>query len=222
MYNSMWICEWCRPQLRNGKFKILKKNFSRFQVGCAQICARALTLSSGILEPISFYGHDSTAFLWRKDFLTTFFNRTRKMINSLLSVPKHIDLSSVLWELDMESNNVESEEKRLAEMVISSTEVDDEALIEEGETDREPLILGVDRDNDRIAYLSNDQNISYRRLISMAIKTYKKYGVKVGFCGQQPSDSIDFCNFLINEGIDSISVIPDSAIKIISNIGYTT
>ena len=55
----------------------------------------------------------------------------------------------------------------------------------------------------------------------MAIKTYKKHGVKVGFCGQQPSDSIDFCNFIINEGIDSISVTPDSAIKIISNIGYT-
>ena len=50
-------------------------------------------------------------------------------------------------------------------------------------------------------------------MISQAIKTYKKNGVKVGFCGQQPSDSIEFCNFLINEGIDSISVTPDSCIK---------
>lgn len=56
-------------------------------------------------------------------------------------------------------------------------------------------------------------------MISMAIKTYKEHGVKVGFCGQQPSDSIEFCNFLIEEGIDSISVTPDSAIKTISNIG---
>jgi pyruvate,water dikinase len=52
----------------------------------------------------------------------------------------------------------------------------------------------------------------------MAIKTYKEQGVKVGFCGQQPSDSIDFCKFLIDEKIDSISVTPDSALKTINNL----
>ena len=81
------------------------------------------------------------------------------------------------------------------------------------------LTLGVDIDCEKITYLTNDENLSYRRMISMAIKTYKEHGVKVGFCGQQPSDSIEFCNFLINEGIDSISVTPDSALKTISNIG---
>jgi pyruvate,water dikinase len=55
-------------------------------------------------------------------------------------------------------------------------------------------------------------------MISMAIKSYKEYGVKVGFCGQQPSDSIEFCNFLITEGIDSISVTPDSALNTIYNL----
>jgi len=53
----------------------------------------------------------------------------------------------------------------------------------------------------------------------MAIKTYKEHGVKVGFCGQQPSDSIEFCKFLINENIDTISVTPDSALKTIQNLG---
>ena len=53
----------------------------------------------------------------------------------------------------------------------------------------------------------------------MAVKTYKANGVKVGFCGQQPSDSIEFCKFLIETGIDSISVTPDSALKTISNLG---
>jgi len=43
--------------------------------------------------------------------------------------------------------------------------------------------------------------------------------VKVGFCGQQPSDSIEFCKFLIGENIDSISVTPDSALKTIENLG---
>lgn len=87
-----------------------------------------------------------------------------------------------------------------------------------GGNDLLQLTLGVDRDSDMITHLSDHTNISYRRLISQAIKTYKNYGVKVGFCGQQPSDSLEFCNFLIKEGIDSISVIPDSVLNIYNNI----
>ena len=88
-----------------------------------------------------------------------------------------------------------------------------------GGNDLLQLTLGVDRDSELITYLSNDENLSYRRMIQMAIKTYKKNGVKVGFCGQQPSDSLEFCQFLINEGIDSISVTPDSALKTLMNLG---
>lgn len=88
-----------------------------------------------------------------------------------------------------------------------------------GGNDLLQLTLGVDRDSDKITYLSNDENLSYRRMISMAIKTYKEHCIKVGFCGQQPSDSIEFCKFLINEDIDSISVTPDSALKTIKNLG---
>jgi len=88
-----------------------------------------------------------------------------------------------------------------------------------GGNDLLQLTIGVDRDSEKIAYLSNDQNVSYRRMIRMAIKTYKEHGVKVGFCGQQPSDSIEFCKFLIEENIDTISVTPDSALKTIQNLG---
>lgn len=87
-----------------------------------------------------------------------------------------------------------------------------------GGNDLLQLTIGVDRDSDMISHLSNDENLSYRRMISHAIKTYKANNVKVGFCGQQPSDSLEFCNFLINEGIDSISVTPDSAVKTLTNI----
>ena len=83
-----------------------------------------------------------------------------------------------------------------------------------GGNDLLQLTLGIDRDSDMITHLSNHRNVSYRRMISQAIKTYKKYNVKVGFCGQQPSDSIEFAQFLVNEGIDSISVVPDSVLKI--------
>ena len=82
-----------------------------------------------------------------------------------------------------------------------------------GGNDLLQLTLGIDRDSEKIAKLSDHTNISYRRLISSAIKTYRNNNIKVGFCGQQPSDSIEFCNFLIEEGINSISVTPDSALK---------
>ena len=87
-----------------------------------------------------------------------------------------------------------------------------------GGNDLLQLTLGVDRDSQKITHLSDHQNVSYRRLISQAIKTYKEHGVKVGFCGQQPSDSVEFCQFLIDEGIDSISVTPDSVLKTINNL----
>ena len=82
-----------------------------------------------------------------------------------------------------------------------------------GGNDLLQLTLGIDRDSEKITYLSKHTNISYRRLIKQAIETYKAHGVKVGFCGQQPSDSNEFCDFLIESGIDSISITPDSAIK---------
>jgi pyruvate,water dikinase len=87
-----------------------------------------------------------------------------------------------------------------------------------GGNDLLQLTLGVDRDSEKITHLSDHENVSYRRMISQAIKTYKSNGVKVGFCGQQPSDSIEFCEFLINEGIDSISVTPDSILNTINNL----
>ena len=88
-----------------------------------------------------------------------------------------------------------------------------------GGNDLLQLTIGVDRDSEKICYLSNDKNVSYRRMIEMAIKTYKEHGVKVGFCGQQPSDSLEFCKFLIDADIDTISVTPDSALKTIQNLG---
>jgi pyruvate,water dikinase len=90
-----------------------------------------------------------------------------------------------------------------------------------GGNDLLQLTIGVDRDSERITHLSDYDNISYKRMICMAIDTYKEKGIKVGFCGQQPSDSISFCKFLIDSNIDSISVTPDSAISAIKNLNKT-
>ncbi|MFZ6009142.1 MAG: putative PEP-binding protein, partial [Bacteroidota bacterium] len=53
------------------------------------------------------------------------------------------------------------------------------------------------------------------------IKTAKSNGVKVGICGQGPSDFPDFAEFLVKEGIDSISVTPDSVLKTIKTLALT-
>jgi pyruvate, water dikinase len=87
-----------------------------------------------------------------------------------------------------------------------------------GGNDLLQLTLGIDRDSQMLTGIANDTNVSYRRMISQAIKTYKGYGKKVGFCGQQPSDSVEFAQFLMKEGIDSISVTPDSVLNLLSNI----
>ena len=87
-----------------------------------------------------------------------------------------------------------------------------------GGNDLLQLTLGIDRDSDMVAKLSQHTNISYRRMVSDAISKYKKLGVKVGFCGQQPSDSPEFARFLVDSGIDTISVTADSALTTFLNL----
>jgi pyruvate, water dikinase len=82
-----------------------------------------------------------------------------------------------------------------------------------GSNDLTQLTLGLDRDSALVAELYDERNEAVKRLISELIRTAKKYGVKVGICGQGPSDFPDFAAFLVQEGIDSISVTPDSVLK---------
>lgn len=86
-----------------------------------------------------------------------------------------------------------------------------------GGNDLMQLTLGVDRDSEYVAYLNDDKNISFRRMIQMTIESYHKYGKKVGFCGQQPSNSKEFYDFLIKEGIDTISVTPDTILSLLTD-----
>jgi pyruvate,water dikinase len=79
-----------------------------------------------------------------------------------------------------------------------------------GGNDLMQLTLGVDRDSEHVAYLNDDKNLSFRRMIQMTIETYHKHGKKVGFCGQQPSNSREFYEFLIKNNIDTISITPDT------------
>lgn len=87
-----------------------------------------------------------------------------------------------------------------------------------GSNDLTQLTLGLDRDSSLVAHLYDERNDAVKYMISSLIKTAKKHKVKVGICGQGPSDFPDFAAFLVEQGIDSISVTPDSVIKTIRAI----
>jgi len=83
-----------------------------------------------------------------------------------------------------------------------------------GGNDLLQLTLGIDRDSEKLQTMTDDTNVSYRRMIVKAVQDYGSHHVKVGFCGQQPSNSKEFCKFLMDIGIDSISLTPDSLLSV--------
>jgi pyruvate,water dikinase len=87
-----------------------------------------------------------------------------------------------------------------------------------GSNDLTQLTLGLDRDSKDIAHIGNERSPAVRKLISMLIKEAHARGLKVGICGQGPSDFPDFGEFLVKEGIDSVSLNPDTVIKATLNI----
>ena len=87
-----------------------------------------------------------------------------------------------------------------------------------GSNDLTQLTLGLDRDSSLVAHLYDERNPAVKQMIAKLIESAKRNGVKVGICGQGPSDFPDFAQFLIEQGIDSISQTPDSVIKTIKAI----
>ncbi|MFS8801229.1 phosphoenolpyruvate synthase [Synechococcus sp. R60.2] len=82
-----------------------------------------------------------------------------------------------------------------------------------GSNDLTQLTLGLDRDSALVAHLFDERNEAVRRMIAQVIQTVKSHGRKIGICGQAPSDYPDFARFLVQAGIDSISLNPDSLLK---------
>jgi len=82
-----------------------------------------------------------------------------------------------------------------------------------GTNDLTQLTLGVDRDSHIVAHVYDENNEAVKELIRQTIKVGKDKGIKVGLCGQAPSDSPEFAEFLVREGIDSMSLAPDTIVK---------
>lgn len=82
-----------------------------------------------------------------------------------------------------------------------------------GSNDMTQLTLGLDRDSGVVSALFDERNDAVKVLLSMAIQAAKRNGKYVGICGQGPSDHEDFAQWLMEEGIDSLSLNPDTVIK---------
>lgn len=82
-----------------------------------------------------------------------------------------------------------------------------------GSNDLTQLTLGVDRDSSLVSHIYNENDQAIKTLIKQIIRVAKKNKVKIGICGQAPSDFPDFAKFLVTCEIDSISLNPDTVIK---------
>lgn len=87
-----------------------------------------------------------------------------------------------------------------------------------GSNDLTQLVLGLDRDSAQVAHLYDERNAAVKKMISMLVDAVEGKKVKVGICGQGPSDFPDFAQFLAEAGIDTISVTPDSFAKTVNAV----
>jgi pyruvate,water dikinase len=89
-----------------------------------------------------------------------------------------------------------------------------------GSNDLTQLTLGVDRDSGDLAALFDERDPAVTWMIAEAIRKAHAAGIKIGICGQGPSDHADFAEFLVSQGIDSISLNPDSVLRTIPRIAH--
>jgi len=82
-----------------------------------------------------------------------------------------------------------------------------------GSNDLTQLTLGIDRDNAKIAYIGNEKDAAIKEMVSQVIQACRKRKKYCGICGQAPSDYPEFAEFLVEQGIESMSLNPDTVIK---------
>ncbi len=88
-----------------------------------------------------------------------------------------------------------------------------------GSNDLTQLTLGLDRDSGIVTHIANENNGAVKKLVAQIIHKCKEKGKYIGICGQAPSDYPEFAKFLVDEGIESMSLNPDTVIKIIMALG---
>jgi pyruvate,water dikinase len=145
------------------------------------------------------------------------------LTNLQIMIPfvRTLDEAKKVIEL-LEENGLKRGENQLK--VIMMCEIPSNALLAEdflqyfdgmsiGSNDLTQLTLGLDRDSGVIAHLFNERDPAVKALISMAIKACKAQEKYIGICGQGPSDYPDLAKWLMQQGIDSVSLNPDSVVE---------
>ncbi|MFA5317930.1 MAG: phosphoenolpyruvate synthase [Patescibacteria group bacterium] len=87
-----------------------------------------------------------------------------------------------------------------------------------GTNDLTQMVLGTDRNSERVSHTYDERNAAVKNFVAYAISSAKKTGTKIGICGQAPSDYPEFAEFLVERGIDSISLNPDTVINTTAKI----
>ena len=82
-----------------------------------------------------------------------------------------------------------------------------------GSNDLTQLTVGIDRDNEELKHIADERNAAVKRLVETVVKKAKERGKYIGICGQAPSDYPEFAKFLVDLGIESISLNPDTVVK---------
>ncbi len=90
-----------------------------------------------------------------------------------------------------------------------------------GSNDLTQLLLGVDRDSDILAKLFDERNEAVTRSIASVIADAHACGIKIGICGEAPSNDPEFAAFLVKQGIDSMSLSPDSFVRTLHSVAAT-
>jgi pyruvate,water dikinase len=82
-----------------------------------------------------------------------------------------------------------------------------------GSNDLTQLTLGLDRDSEMVAHLFDERDGAVEKMVTIAIEAAQRAGKKIGICGQAPSDYPEFARFLVEKGITSISLNPDTVLQ---------
>ncbi|HTD94597.1 MAG TPA: phosphoenolpyruvate synthase [Chitinophagaceae bacterium] len=144
------------------------------------------------------------------------------MIPFCRTVGELVRVQEVMKEYGLERGKAGLEIYLMAELPSNVLMADEFAKLIDGfsigSNDLTQLALGLDRDSSLVSHLYDERDPAVKKLITMLIGSAKKNKIKVGICGQGPSDFPDFAQFLVEQQIDSISVTPDSLVKTIKAI----
>jgi pyruvate,water dikinase len=87
-----------------------------------------------------------------------------------------------------------------------------------GSNDLTQLTLGLDRDAGQLTHIANENNDAVKELVREVVKKCRSRGKYIGICGQAPSDFPEFAEFLVDAGIESMSLNPDTVVKTLERI----